>query len=1637
MEPHKDSPRSGKRLSAPFILCGLLGICAVVVGLTALERKMRTRRDRQTLEWAERAMKEGRYGDAAAHYAAAVARHPQDAALSLRSGDALYALSASRPETLERARVAWQAAARIEPNNLAALRRLLQFQADWAEVRPSLASFAALDEIAARVVAISPGDKDAAAARQIALLAPWFSEDESRSGLEADAHDKLRGSLGELARSGGSDERVVLYYALACSRRAMELVQSGTSSTAHKTLDDAESDVAQAGDSGPLALFRRAEALAVLAEANQRIDRIPESAASGSSTTRPTAKEIANSTQSMWPMWDSLDDRVRWAATDPAKEVSDRVPAPKNPTAVRCWQQARSLAARAAQSAPPADLHWVDIRLLEAHLARATDDPGGAAATCLETLTIRPASLRVELALAELIADSHPQEAMAVLDVPADSSGDAPGPFALARRELLVRAAGLNARLHLDAAASAEDAGARQANLAKANAACDALAAMLVSDGASLKLTGRLRMLQGRHADAVRLLDRAAARGAAGTDLLYFRATSLLALHETQAAIEDLQTALELDASCVPERMALAQALIAEGRLEGAAKQLDLLEKGIGSDQRVLALRVRFLAARIAIDPNDATAKRLHEVYEKLLEQDAKQMVAKAELALVADQPADAVRLVQLAQRKQPSSASLAAELVRVYLAAGKSDLAGTALANALASHSGDAALVAVQKSLVGPVSLDAYEASLSGQNAREFLAAIRSCRVALESRELPAAREQIDIMARLRSDEPLLFDSKFRYDLLIKKWADAELSGDRLAEFNFDRMEGLSYRFQVRMARGQFSAAAAIAKDMTLRHPQFVAGWIDYARALQAMGQYDRAMDASKNAVALENENVDAIKALAQCLQAAGRMEEADAWIARGRTSAPADADFREMDFARQLSQGDPHRLILTAETDITNESQQSEHVIALARVYLQINRLEALSDPAEARGAARKAVALLNDAMTRLPDDQACSFWAAHASAVAGDVAGGKQILRRLCDRAAWSRRPEAEQMLADFCLTWGDPKSAEVALRQAIARGAGGVQMSRELAAVLMRRGSWQAADDVLKRYRSDPLVQEQQIKNLVSAGQGPAVESDLQAAFVANPHDARIMSLLGVFYATGANVPEARFWLDRAIAAGDEQLASRARGALALREGRADLATIAELATAHEADPSDSGVAILLSDACLRNQDAAHAERALESALSVNPSDTEIRLALISLLSGVAPPDWERIAGLIEAGHLLAPSSWDWDAAEARMWMARHEPAKAAALMRHAVQLTRAMPEVADTAMEGQGARQYRELIPIELRMLLAAHADDAVLVEANGLIPRYGPRDLLSAWAHFARATVQRRRGSADGGAAEYVDALATAQAAGGYPAGAGIAEAISAEAGADEAVRRINAYMETADRAAEEAGGTPTSHDPNWDLLRIDLLTRNNQIHAAAGEIDRVMPGLAGLPPASQVALLRTAVVVYLSDASSQLEKARGAAAALLKRSPQDPWALNNLAIVYLEGSRPSEFPKALEFSRQAYQLAGRGGDIDPRIADTYGWALARVGHATQALDVLGPVAHQLDAPEVQLHLAEAYLAAASPLSAWPHLQAAVRLMGRDQRRGSRIDPFLRKEVANTFWRTTSETARQALDAGGSILHRT
>lgn len=108
------------------------------------------------------------------------------------------------------------------------------------------------------------------------------------------------------------------------------------------------------------------------------------------------------------------------------------------------------------------------------------------------------------------------------------------------------------------------------------------------------------------------------------------------------------------------------------------------------------------------------------------------------------------------------------------------------------------------------------------------------------------------------------------------------------------------------------------------------------------------------------------------------------------------------------------------------------------------------------------------------------------------------------------------------------------------------------------------------------------------------------------------------------------------------------------------------------------------------------------------------------------------------------------------------------------------------------------------------------------------------------------------------------------------------------------------------------------------------------------------------------------AITMYLAEtnlANKQFKPAIALMQDLLKRNPNNPAVLNNLAWAYQQ----EKDPRALDTAEQAYKLSGNNASV----MDTLGWMLVEQGNLTRGVPLLqkaGGIAP--DAPEIHYHLA-------------------------------------------------------------------
>jgi Tfp pilus assembly protein PilF len=151
----------------------------------------------------------------------------------------------------------------------------------------------------------------------------------------------------------------------------------------------------------------------------------------------------------------------------------------------------------------------------------------------------------------------------------------------------------------------------------------------------------------------------------------------------------------------------------------------------------------------------------------------------------------------------------------------------------------------------------------------------------------------------------------------------------------------------------------------------------------------------------------------------------------------------------------------------------------------------------------------------------------------------------------------------------------------------------------------------------------------------------------------------------------------------------------------------------------------------------------------------------------------------------------------------------------------------------------------------------------------------------------------------------------------------------------------------------------------------------------------------------------------------------------IIKRSPGDVDALNNLACILVEPGSPEEpnpafSPReALDDSEKAYNLMMHAGQDEPLVKDTYGWALIANNLNEQGLNMVRDALGKYDFAEGHYHLAEGLLKSQPPSreDAASELTKAMKLLDQDERDGKPVDDVLKAQVQAELHRARSGMA--------------
>jgi len=402
----------------------------------------------------------------------------------------------------------------------------------------------------------------------------------------------------------------------------------------------------------------------------------------------------------------------------------------------------------------------------------------------------------------------------------------------------------------------------------------------------------------------------------------------------------------------------------------------------------------------------------------------------------------------------------------------------------------------------------------------------------------------------------------------------------------------------------------------------------------LLASGQPQEAVDRIQDALALDPENIAALRDLSRGLAQLGRLDEAAAVAAKASALAPWSAQAAMVEADVEYQRGRYQRAL-----DLIDRSLQLDDRFLEAR----LDRSRYLA----AVGKTEAAAAELEHLLEESPDDSWVALrYAEIVELPAGDYRAAGQRLRAVLGRNP--KFTEAWLLLGTVQSRAGRPADAIAVYREAIARGAGSPETLSRLALLLAEIGDPGAEKALREAIRSSP-----------------AVRADLHAG-------------LGELLAASGRADEARQQFEIAAAAPAHSVGARnSKGMALLRLGRVAEAetTWRDLVRDH---PGFGRGWINLASVSIQRQNWAEAERFARTATEREPTSAgawnNLAIALEELgrtseaeaaYRRAAEIDPKDVRALFNLGILLRTSARYDEAAAVQQEVLTHDPGHAGA------------------------------------------------------------------------------------------------------------------------------------------------------------------------------------------------------------------------------------------------------------------------------------------------------------------------------------------------------------------------------------
>ncbi len=1508
-----------------------------------------------------------KYEEAAKAFNRAVNLDPRNPKVLVAYGDAVNQLSAADPALIYQARAAWNQALAVDPSNRAALDRLMLHWSDLANISGRAENFTNLKDTADKLFAADSTNSAAEIAGQTAIIRPWLAGIEKDERLITDTIAKLQ----QLMVKYPDNADLPMFAAQGKLKLAERSYQRDQSGDAQRLVN---------------------EAAQIMQDAVKRT---------------PTAAMYFSAAQ-----------------VDQMQEEVARLPVgvgqkPFTVTAAQWHDALLNDYANARKIAEPTDPLYVFISMAAARAS--ADNPDVAKQILRDLMAKQPNDLQVRLALAETLAgDQHKElaadpkaaadvqaaaeksrtaaiqksrgDAIEILDHPFAASSQI-GPRAFLTREWQIRTLIMMTNLRLEQYNTAIVAGNKADQdklLPKIN---DGLAMIESKDGVdsprSLRLRGKLLKLNGDTLKAIQTLEKALAALAEKDDTAQSQSDRLERweivdlLARSYVEVNQIGSAKRLLTDLVNKfpgydhgRLLLAQVLIKAGAIDDAKPHVDYLAQRMPDDPDVLLLKLQVLDPQgVNAKPNsnaDVQKKQLKETkdtYARLPEDSKQNILHKVTVAMAINQTDDAFRLLAKAQKEMPGDFDVAMMGVRAYRFSGEMEKARDFADVALKANPTDPKLQMLQKQMqdISPAAQLKLAEDELNKNPDPMAKAVGLARIYGRMNRPDDELKQLQAAQRLQPNNTGITVLLFKYYLRQQQFDKAELLIPSLAAADEDRAGGQVFRFQLSMMRGDYQAAELTARKLVQDMGEFGQSWISLGQALQANNKLDEALSKYLTALEKQSDSADAFRGIIVCCYGLNRPVDAKRYIDQARRALPTNPEFKETEIQYELNYGDPEKVIAAREESARKSPDQPNAVLQLGQAYLAAGRARMAKAPDPAHLPAEmfsKAKATFRQGITKWPDEIAFYAYYAETGARSGDVGDSEAVLKQLAERPAWKDKSEPQSLMGEFYAVAHRPADAEAVFRGLAAKDPTNVDVQVRLANLLLSENKVDDALTVLQANIQDPKVSRRRVEILVATDRADEADKAITDALAKSPSNLDLLRL-----GAGLDMNHGKF--DRA----DQRLARALEidpkdptthyyvGTLRMRQAKTSAdydAAIAELTAGKDSPTMGTEDRFALADCMRQKGNPEGAMHELEGALSSQPGNARIRLALLDAYLGAQPPRWVDADRVIKDAKALpgyVPTA-DLLEREWQMWTSRGEPSKALAAIQEAHTANPGDVNISRRYVATLLSQQQYQLVNQEVERLLA--------------------KDPNLWWAYEKRAQAKRYQGNKEDSIKDFDAAITAAANVHDEAATDEIVRTMADTISPDEAILRFRARAEK---------------DDHWKLMIARLQSTKGDNDAAIKTTEQVLAREDELLPADRDGAWRLGAMLYLI--TNQPEKATKYYEKLLKGSPDDMVSLNNMACLLAETVQPPRPQEGVQYAEHAYRLTLANGRKDATVMDTYGWLLVLSGRVDEGIDILRAANDMSQMPDIHYHLGEAYIRKQFGDQAQQELDTAMNMVKR------------------------------------------